>query len=85
MSLFKGKRGKYARCIDAKNGCLKRGKTDSFMVSNEVWIAANLKGDDFCCLTCLERRLGRELTKDDFTNAPINDEILWAFSKNILE
>ncbi len=42
------------------------------MVHDEAWAAAGL-GDGFICVGCLERRLGRELTQDDFTTAPIND------------
>jgi hypothetical protein len=36
-----------------------------------------LAHDDFLCIGCLEKRLGRKLTPDDFTNAPINRPDHW--------
>jgi hypothetical protein len=39
-----------------------------YMVRNEIWAASGLEPNDgMLCLRCLERRLGRELTLDDFT------------------
>ena len=45
-----------------------------YIVYPDVWAAAGLKFTDGCwCIPCLERRLGRVLTVDDFPPAPIND------------
>jgi hypothetical protein len=45
-----------------------------YMVKDEVWAAAWLKRSkrEFLCIGCLETRLGRRLTSDDFIDAPIN-------------
>ena len=32
-------------------------------------------------MDCLEKRIGRHLTRDDFPKVPINDDILWAFDR----
>jgi hypothetical protein len=42
------------------------------MVSDEVWLEANPKGRGMLCIGCLEERLNRLLTKDDFIDAPVN-------------
>jgi hypothetical protein len=46
-----------------------------YMVKDEVWAAAWPKGSkrEFLCIGCLETRLGRRLTSDDFTDATINE------------
>lgn len=44
-----------------------------YMVNDEVWLEANPKGRGMLCIGCLEDRLGRLLTKDDFNgDAPVN-------------
>ena len=58
-----------------------------YAVHNHVWKAAwpNTKQatgriekplSEILCIRCLELRLGRPLTPDDFTSASINEEIL---------
>jgi hypothetical protein len=42
------------------------------MVHDEVWETANPKRKGMLCVGCLELRLNRLLTKDDFTDAPVN-------------
>lgn len=43
-----------------------------YMVTDEVWLTANPKDRGMLCIGCLEQRLGRELTRKDFTGAPLN-------------
>jgi hypothetical protein len=46
-----------------------------YMVTDEVWPEADCgleSGWGMVCIGCLEERLGRELTAEDFTGAPIN-------------
>jgi hypothetical protein len=31
---------------------------------------------EILCIDCLKRRLGRDLTPDDFTDVPVNDAVL---------
>lgn len=49
------------RCHDA----------EYYMVHDQVWEAAGL-GRGHLCIGCLEARLGRRLTPDDFTQARVN-------------
>ncbi len=42
------------------------------MVRSNIWKKANPKIKGMLCIDCLETRLGRKLTKSDFTKAPIN-------------
>jgi len=45
-----------------------------YMVHDAVWAAADMRDPGGClCIGCLETRLGRQLTRDDFTDASIND------------
>lgn len=48
-----------------------------YMVKDEVWAEAGLRADrkshgEFLCIGCLESRLGRELTPEDFGPEPVN-------------
>lgn len=42
------------------------------MVHDKVWNAAFKRKRGMLCIGCLEVRRGKLLTKDDFTDAPIN-------------
>jgi len=59
----------------------------NYMVKNEVWEKAIPNYNELrkvpeevnpvcLCIPCLEKRLNRKLTKDDFTDVPINRSIL---------
>jgi len=44
-----------------------------YMVTNEAWKASGLTSNGgMLCIGCLETRLGRELTGEDFPDYPIN-------------
>jgi hypothetical protein len=43
-----------------------------YMVTDDVWRAANPSLDGMLCIECLERRLGRTLGPNDFSDAPCN-------------
>ena len=43
-----------------------------YMVTDEVWLTAWPDKRGMLCIGCLEDRLGRQLTSDDFTDAQIN-------------
>ena len=56
------------------HGCEGTTLGELYMVHDDVWKAAT--GDDpfgWLCVGCLEDRLGRRLTPDDFNDAPCND------------
>lgn len=47
-----------------------------YMVEDPVWEASGLAKDEgMLCIGCLEIRIGRELTPDDFTAAAVNHGI----------
>jgi hypothetical protein len=59
-----------------------------YMVHDAVWFAAGMpkrvptgynqkSSGDYLCIRCLEVRLGRALTRRDFTDAPINRPDRW--------
>ena len=49
-------------------------RADYYMVQNDVWTAAgNPSSDGIICIACLEDRLDRRLTRDDFPQqVPVN-------------
>ena len=46
----------------------------AFMVTNDIWdkITASEESDKLLCWDCVEKRLGRKLTPDDFIDCPLN-------------
>jgi hypothetical protein len=65
----RGKQYKPYFCVDCKyNTC----HDEYYMVTNEIWREAKMiKG--MLCISCLEKRLGRELIPEDFTECLVND------------
>ena len=52
---------------------------DFYIARPEIWKAAGLK-EGLCCLECLVKRLGRELTISDFDmKAPINRLLIFGY------
>lgn len=50
-----------------------RFDSEWYMVKNEIWAAATAERPaNFLCVGCLERRIGRKLTPDDFKDVPGN-------------
>jgi hypothetical protein len=47
-------------------------RLDYYVVTDDTWTAAGLHPSVYCCLACLERRLRRPLTIDDFTACLVN-------------
>jgi hypothetical protein len=45
---------------------------ESYMVHDEIWERYGSPGQ--LCIGCLESRMGRQLTPDDFTGAPVNGQ-----------
>lgn len=51
----------------------KHRASERYMVHNFIWAQTGLDSDGGeLCVSCIERRLGRQLTPDDFINFPIN-------------
>ncbi len=70
-----------------KRGCRHKGRWEHYMVHNGVWAEAGMPPStikaygetdgNFLCIGCLEIRLGRSLTPDDFTSVLINGPSSW--------
>jgi hypothetical protein len=67
-------------CADCGVGCLTLG--EYYMVCSNVWEQAwegrrkpwhTLCGQQYLCVDRLEKRIGRSLTRHDFTDAPVNE------------
>lgn len=58
-------------CVDCK---FDTRHDEYYMVHDAVWAAAGQPQNDggMLCIGCLEKRLGRQLTREDFPNRPIN-------------
>lgn len=52
----------------------------NYMVHDDVWAAASLLKNEHAHIWCLESRLKRRLTLEDFTAFPCNDLIRFGFS-----
>jgi hypothetical protein len=68
---------KFVGCWICRDG-KQLGFPDCFMVKDSVWLSAGLPLRDKCVhveahLGCLQKRLGRNLTADDFTRCALND------------
>lgn len=48
-----------------------------YMVTDEIWRAVVPERYGMLCIGCLEGRLGRKLSKDDFSDAPLNGFTIW--------
>jgi hypothetical protein len=67
------------RCADCGGGT----HGEWYMVKESVWQLAwigrrksyhgKIPGQEILCIGCLENRIGRTLTRQDFTDAPINN------------
>lgn len=62
-------------CMDC--GCGTR--SEYYHVHDRVWVQANPAIDGMLCIGCLESRLGRQVTREDFSDAPINVDSAWAW------
>ncbi len=64
-------------CLDCEDICV-----DDYYLNNDVWASMGLgRHDGRLHLKCAENRLGRPLTLDDFSPAPINNTIRWAATR----
>lgn len=61
---------KNFKCMDCK--CCTNCAYEYYMVTDTVWLEANPKNRGMLCISCLESRRGKLLTKDDFTDCPLN-------------
>ena len=58
-------------CVDCK---IDTGKAhEHYFVKNDVWFSVMPSNKGMLCVGCIEARLGRNLTKDDFTDCSLNN------------
>jgi len=67
--------------LDTRSPCADCGGHGyGYMLRDSLWVLVNRGSrDGFLCLPCVERRLGRPLRRDDFTDVPINAPIFYVF------
>lgn len=58
------------KCLDCE--CDTCDVNEYYMVRDHLWRKAVPKRTGMLCIGCLETRLGRTLTKADFTDVPVN-------------
>lgn len=66
---------------------------ENYMVHDAVWDEAlggdsnaGSCGDGDLCVLCLEQRLGRKLSRQDFTDYPVNDlSLQWNRSSTLID
>lgn len=59
------------RCVDCD---IDTGKAhEHYFVKNEVWFQVMPTNKGMLCIGCIEARLGRQLTGDDFTDCSLNN------------
>ena len=49
-----------------------------YMIQHTLW-ENHVKSDGMLCISCLEKRLGRSLVRNDFLDCPLNDFIRKGF------
>lgn len=68
-------------CLDCGQSCL----FERYMVHNDLWRTAIGPGRGtrgMLCIGCLEDRLGRRLTPEDFTDCPLNTDPMDDFERS---
>jgi len=68
MTSFKKFRNNFL-CLDCGKDTF---RNEYYMLRNPVWKKANPKIKGMLCIKCVEKRLGRKLTKKDFADVPLN-------------
>ncbi|MGY3409161.1 hypothetical protein ACVWZV_005274 [Bradyrhizobium sp. GM5.1] len=67
---------KRGKCLDCgRQTTFTREGDEYYMVHDEVWQRANPTGEGMLCVGCLEGRLGRQLSAEDFTDCPLNENM----------
>lgn len=68
-------------CLDCKEDTGKM--REHYFVKTEVWMQAFHSIRGMLCIGCLEKRLGRILGPEDFTDAHINNPRLYQMSDRL--
>jgi len=65
----------WARCFDCN------AYEPTYAIEDDVWFAAWSCWAGALCPFCVEKRIGRDLTLDDFVDAPVNLIVRWAWAR----
>ena len=77
------KRKNHFFCVDC--GVNVSDKKEHYFVHTSLWVGvANLSIDQMCCISCLEKRIKRQLNRNDFTDAYINNPKRNVMSSDLL-
>lgn len=79
-------------CLDCKSDTDSDGLQEYYSVKDEIWFSVvppstkwSPHNNGMLCIGCLEKRLGRELTRSDFIDCPLNDlEFPWTRSERLI-
>jgi hypothetical protein len=55
-----------------------------YALHDDVWRSVNPDVAGMLCIGCVEARLGRSLTRDDFTTSPVNRDSRWPRSDRLV-
>jgi hypothetical protein len=69
-------------CLDCQIDTSKIG--EHYFIKTDLWLSVVSSKKGMLCIGCLERRLGRKLTKNDFTKCYINNPKFSGMSKRLL-
>lgn len=70
ISKVKHKQKSKWLCVD----CGSCTKLEHYFLKNDVWFNEAKMGETgMLCITCVERRIGRKLNRNDFTDCHLND------------
>jgi hypothetical protein len=61
-------------CLDCSDDTLVGG--ECYMLRDEVLLSANPQRQGMLCIGCVEKRLGRRLTPEDFQGAPLDHHLI---------
>lgn len=68
------KKGYREQCVCMDCNINTMDTDEYYMLKNEVWLFVVPKDKKMLCVGCVEKRLGRELTPEDFSYCLLNEE-----------
>jgi hypothetical protein len=69
-------------CMDCQVDISKIG--EHYFIKTDLWLSVVSSNKGMLCIGCLEKRIGRLLTKADFTDCYINNPKFSGMSKRLL-
>lgn len=63
--------------------CHRNTLDEYYMVHDSIWGESKVPTRALLCIGCLEKRIGRKLKPEDFTNAPVNDPGVFPMGRSV--